>query len=526
MSAPTVLANRYELRSILGRGGMGVVWEGYDGLLRRPVAVKEVDFPPGITDAERDRLAARTLREARAVAAIETECAVRVFDVVDQGEKPWLVMELVRGRSLTDLIGASGPLPAPDVARIGLSVLTALEAAHAAGVLHRDVKPGNVLIGDDGRVALTDFGIATVDTEPGDTTTTMVVGSPSYISPERALGEPPQPASDIWSLGATLWSSVEGRAPYTADSPLAVLRAVAYDEPPVASAAPPELQRLLGQMMARDPGARPQPAEIRAALERVAAGLSAADVTVADLPTAGTPGLDGHAAGAAGVASAVTAAPVVRGGDRRRRGWLVGAGVAVVVVAAAGLAIAMSGGSAPARHTTSAKHQISRTPARHRHPHSASPARAVTSGTLPSGWTRYSDAALGWSVGVPPGWQRSDTSSGVQFTDPAGGRYFLIATRNPAGPSAVGAWRSQEASFRSSHAAYQRLELRPVTVAGASQAADWQFEYDAGSVRLHALDRGLVIHGIGYGVYFQTHADQWAASAGIRDSVLATFRTS
>src|SRR4051794_13496089 len=207
-----LLAERYRLCAEIGRGGLGVVWEGYDELLRREVAVKELCFPPGLAEDERERLAERTLREAQAVAAIDTAAAVRIFDVVEQDGRPWIVMEMVRGRSLTEVLGEQELLPSAEAARIGLFVLEALEAAHRVGVLHRDVKPNNVIITDDGRVALSDFGIATVDSDPEDGTGVMV-GSPLYLAPERAAGAEPTAAADLWSLGATLWTAVQGVPP-------------------------------------------------------------------------------------------------------------------------------------------------------------------------------------------------------------------------------------------------------------------------------------------------------------------------
>src|SRR4051794_26554953 len=229
MTTTTTIAGRYRLTGELGRGGMGVVWEAYDELLRRDVAVKEVRFPPDVSEEDRDRLADRTLLEARAVAAIDTPAAVRVFDIVEQDGRPWIVMELVRGRTLTEVLGEQQVLDSAEVARIGLCLLDALEVAHRAGVVHRDVKPSNVIVGPDGRIALTDFGIATVDGESGDTTTGVVVGSPPYLAPERVQGAAPTPESDLWSLGATLWTAAEGQPPFRGASSFAVLEAIVHD---------------------------------------------------------------------------------------------------------------------------------------------------------------------------------------------------------------------------------------------------------------------------------------------------------
>src|SRR5579884_1285619 len=362
MPAPVLLANRYRLDAVIGRGGMGLVWQGFDELLRRPVAVKEVDYPAGISDEERGRLANRTLREARAVAAVETLAAVRVFDVVEQDGKPWLVMELIRGRSLSEILTQRGPLPSHVVARIGLSVLTALEAAHAAGVLHRDVKPGNVLIGDDGRVALTDFGIATVANDPSETTTSMVLGSPSYISPERAKGQPPTPASDIWALGATLWTAAEGRPPYTGDNPLVVLQAVAYGDPPPCQACDPRLRDLLLQMMDQEPQRRLTPAGIRQALSALAGEPQQQPARPARVPdrTAVLP------PAAVEPVAAAPAAVTASTGHRSRRWALAGLAAAAVAAIVVGVVLATSG-SPPATSSAGSRQQGRTSAANHHH---------------------------------------------------------------------------------------------------------------------------------------------------------------
>ena len=268
----TLIADRYRLGAELGRGGMGVVWEAYDELLHRTVAVKEVHYPAGTDDEERDKLARRTLREARAVAAVEDPHAVRVFDIVEQDGRPWIVMELVRGRTLTDVIRERGALPVDEVVQIGLALTDALAAAHRAGVLHRDVKPSNVLMRDDGRIALTDFGIATVDSDPSDLTTSgQLVGSPAYMAPERARGERPTPAADVWSLGATLWTAAEGQPPYIGENAFATMAKVVTDEPPSCERCKGPLGALVSELMARDPGRRPSVGEARTRLLQVRA---------------------------------------------------------------------------------------------------------------------------------------------------------------------------------------------------------------------------------------------------------------
>jgi serine/threonine protein kinase len=203
-SADRLLAGRYALQEVLGRGGMGVVWLATDLRLDRPVAVKEVTFALHLSDEERRVLRERTLREARTAARLDHPSVTAVYDVVEEDGRPWLVMEHVESCSLQQVIDGQGPLPWPAVARIGLDVLAGLTAAHEAGVVHRDVKPANVLVAPDGRACLTDFGIATATGDPTLTTTGAIIGSPSYMAPERAHGERTGPVADLWSLGAKL----------------------------------------------------------------------------------------------------------------------------------------------------------------------------------------------------------------------------------------------------------------------------------------------------------------------------------
>ncbi|MFE7120776.1 serine/threonine-protein kinase, partial [Streptomyces sp. NPDC057654] len=209
-----VLAGRYRLLGELGRGGMGVVWRARDEVLDREVAVKEVRAPSGLLDREVRQLYARLEREGRAAGAVSHPNVVTVHDVVSEAGRPWIVMELIRGLSLAEVLEAEHTLSPARAARIGVEVLAALRAAHLAGVLHRDVKPGNVLLANDGRVVLTDFGIAMVEGSTALTMTGELVGSPEYLAPERVLGRQPGPASDLWSLGVTLYAAVEGGSPF------------------------------------------------------------------------------------------------------------------------------------------------------------------------------------------------------------------------------------------------------------------------------------------------------------------------
>ena len=254
-SEQRLIAGRYRLLSPLGQGGMGVVWRGRDEVLGREVAVKEVLAPPALDSPDVRRLYARLEREAWAAARISHRNVVTVYDVATEDGRPWIVMELVRGLALSDVLDAEGPLSPRRAAHIGAEVLAALRAAHEAGVLHRDVKPANVLLANDGRVVLTDFGIAMVAGTQTLTMTGEVVGSPEFLAPERALGRTPGPASDLWSLGVLLYAAVEGHSPFRQDTPLSTLRAVVDDElPPPRRAGP--LAPVIEGLLRKDPAER------------------------------------------------------------------------------------------------------------------------------------------------------------------------------------------------------------------------------------------------------------------------------
>jgi serine/threonine protein kinase len=291
--AERVVAGRYRLLEPLGRGGMGVVWSARDELLTRPVAVKEVHYPPTISDAEKESLRERTMREARAAAALDHPCAVRVFDVCEDDGQPFIVMELIVGRTLSDVVREDGPLSPAKAAEIGACLVDALQAAHAAGIVHRDVKPGNVIVRDDGRVTLTDFGIASTAGDPSLTSTGLLLGSPAYIAPERARGGRPEPESDWWSLGATLYTAVEGRPPFDKDEPFATLTAVVSDDPAPARRAGP-LAPVLDRLLDKDPAARPDPEELRPLLRAVAVDPDAYAAATPPPAVGGEPVTGGH----------------------------------------------------------------------------------------------------------------------------------------------------------------------------------------------------------------------------------------
>ncbi|WP_258544131.1 serine/threonine-protein kinase [Streptomyces ipomoeae] len=267
-----MVTGRYRLVESIGQGGMGRVWRATDEILDRQVAVKEMRID-GLDPEDTRTRRERTLREARASARIDHPGVVRVYDVVDEGERLWIVMELIDGRSLERLLVDDGPLDVRETARIGLELVDALGQVHAQGVLHRDIKPANVLVRRSGthRVVLTDFGIAAIQDAEALTMVGMLVGSPDYMAPERVSGRPQGPPSDLWSLGATLCAALGGRSPFSRSTTLATLHAVLYEEPELPPTAG-ELHDLLAALLKKDPEARPGLRELTEALRTIATG--------------------------------------------------------------------------------------------------------------------------------------------------------------------------------------------------------------------------------------------------------------
>lgn len=255
MSTERLIVARYRLVSPVGQGGMGVVWRARDEMLGRDVAVKEMLLHTALSDAEKDMAYNRTLREARSAARLSHPGVVTIYDVVEDDGRPWIVMELLRARSLQEVIEKECALPPERVAAIGLQIVAALDAAHAVGVLHRDVKPSNVLLTVGDRVVLTDFGIAYVQGDTALTQTGQMVGSPGYMAPERLRGQQAMPASDLWGLGATLYAAVEGRPPFSRPDTMATLAAVLTSEPPPPDNAGP-IRPLIDGLLQKDPSDR------------------------------------------------------------------------------------------------------------------------------------------------------------------------------------------------------------------------------------------------------------------------------
>ncbi|MGX1908546.1 protein kinase domain-containing protein [Streptomyces phaeochromogenes] len=263
-----LIGGRYRLAERIGSGGMGTVWRAVDELVERDVAVKEPRLPGDPQDAAHQRAYNRLQREARAAARVEHPAAVAIHDVVVEDGLPWIVMELIRGESLHEVL-QRGALPPAESARIGLAVVGALKAAHAKGIVHRDVKPANVLLGQHGRVVLTDFGIAHIQGEESITMSGEFVGSLEFIAPERMSGRGAGPAADLWSLGVCLYAAVEGWSPFRRTTLESTLAAILSAEPPEPEHAGP-LGALIVRLLAKDPDERPDADEVVVALEAVA----------------------------------------------------------------------------------------------------------------------------------------------------------------------------------------------------------------------------------------------------------------
>ncbi|NAS21191.1 protein kinase, partial [Herbidospora sp. NEAU-GS84] len=290
-----LVGGRYHLIEPIGRGGMGIVWRAHDELLDRAVAVKEVRYDSAMGD-ELPELNRRTMREARAAGRLTHPNVVVVHDVIEEDGRPWIIMQLVESRSLGQVIRQDGPLTPKRATEIGLQILDALRAAHAQGVLHRDVKPENVLLADDGRVVLTDFGIARVETD-STMTRTGLVGTPAFIAPERLRGGPAQRESDLWSLGATLYAAVEGRPPHDKGMAMATMHAVLTEPPDPAKNAGP-LRPVLDRLLEKDPATRPGYDETARLLRRAATEQAAPrPVDASGWPSPPSPQRSGRANG-------------------------------------------------------------------------------------------------------------------------------------------------------------------------------------------------------------------------------------
>ncbi|MEV0344295.1 serine/threonine-protein kinase [Nonomuraea sp. NPDC050680] len=542
------VSNRYRLIEPLGEGGMGVVWRAYDELLDRTVAIKEVRYT-GVGEDKRAELNRRTIREARAAGRLDHPSVIVIHDVVEEDGRPWIVMQLIRSRSLADVIREHGPLPVAQVATIGGRVLDALRAAHATGVLHRDVKPENVLLADDGRVVLTDFGIASLEAEAGLTATGGLVGTPAYMPPERLNGEPARPESDLWSLGATLYAAVEGTPPFKRDSWAATVAAVLRDlpgQPARAGVLGPVIMGLLH----RDPAARMSADEAAhllraAAAEPIVYGYAGHPTPQPGGPVPGMPGSGGYSPGmSAPGGSAPGMTPPGGFGPAgtvpvraRRRGWVMAVPAVVIAVVALG-----TGGwyvitsqqpptgtstPAPTPSATPTPTSSETTPPPTR---TAEPSATPTPARLPDGWRRLVNSTGRFSIGLPAGWQarKNPNRDSVTITGPGTPGQMIVEWTVPEKPSADPENRwvelEKEIQAKGEFQRYKRIGIRATTYLGRP-AADWEFTRVRGSMMIHVINRGFrTADGRHFALYWDTADSSWDQDRHYFDEFVKTFR--
>ncbi|MGQ0519931.1 MAG: serine/threonine-protein kinase [Actinomycetota bacterium] len=565
-----LVGDRYSLLEPLGRGGMGTVWRGRDELLQRSVAVKHVAVA-ALDAADRGAVRDRVIREARAAARLSHPASVTVFDVVEDESDVHIVMELVEADTLAQRVERDGPVPVDAAARFGLALVGALEAAHRQGIVHRDVKPSNVLLPAGGAVKLTDFGIASVKDHPSLTGTGQMLGSPAYMAPEQALSQPSGEEVDWWGLGATLYFAVEGRPPFERNGALATLAAVVHDEP----AAPERagaLAPLLARLLDKEPAQRPGPAELREALQRAAHAGEAAATIVGGSDPAGAPTTGARAptgtenaegaeqprpapapppagprdvtgpapapppTGPRAVTEPVPAPPPPEpravtepGPAPPPTGPRAGAGPApgrrrlltrpVTTTLAALLAVVAVVLAALVWSAT-------RDEGGNGDAGAVAPSTQAGDGArdVPRDWVTYTDPKVGYTIAHPPGWRvRALDGTRTDITDPRTRSYLRIDWTDTPGPSPEGAWEAQSRSFGSRHDQYEEIGIDPTSYKGFD-AAVWEYAYSAGGARLHAVNLGFVTGTHGFALNFQTHEQRWEGSQDLFEAFKASFR--
>ncbi|MDN3294867.1 serine/threonine-protein kinase [Streptomyces ficellus] len=535
MGAGLVLAGRYRLSEVIGRGGMGKVWRAHDEVLHRTVAVKELTAGRYVSEADRVVLHARTQKEARAAARITHPGVVTVHDVLEHDDRPWIVMQHVDGPSLADAAkeAENRRIDAREAARIGLHVLGALRAAHAAGVLHRDVKPGNVLLARDGRVLLTDFGIAAIEGDSTITRTGELVGSIDYLAPERVRGGDPGPASDLWSLGATLYAAVEGNSPFRRTSPISTMQAVVTEEPSPAVHAGP-LGPVITALLRKDPADRPEAAETgRMLLEAMEGRTPAAAQAYVPTRPVSREELAAATAELPAPASAPIPAPVhapepgrdqserhrpyareaadVNPAPRRQR-WRTAALVVVLAAAvgsAAGFGVMRYGGQGDGGSEGRG-------------------GSAPAEGSVPEGWERVEDPT-GFSLLIPKGWKRLSEGGRIDYT-PDNGRH-LIRISADASPDYDDPCRHMldiEKGLKKRLPRYERKQLRTNTFRDQLESCLWEFtwvEKNANAGERHAIDQVYYADdGTEYALFMSAPAADWPVTREQFDIVLRGWR--
>jgi serine/threonine protein kinase len=533
---------------------MGTVWQAYDEILGRDVAVKEVIFPYGLTDDERDTQYKRTFREARTAARLGHPGVVTVYDVVEEDGRPWIIMELIRARSLDQVIKKDGPLDWRRAADVGRQMLGALHAAHEAGVLHRDVKPSNVLLAPGDRAVLTDFGIATSVGDTTLTTTGLVMGSPAYIAPERARGRPTGPASDLWSLGVAIYAMVDGKSPFERVEPMASLVAIISDDPAWTASAGP-LWPVIEGLLHKDPDQRMTAHQAGLVLDDIVRRDSVEDKGTLRIPVSPQPKqsippeagefdpsqeqptsvenrptrlkklsakrqlrAEERPVAMAEQAPLTSASPVSErtapavdhpSGPPGRTRLLWAAAVLVAVLGLGWAVYALSSGDhkttakLPGKPTTGATASV--TP---------SPTPTPTPTTVPAGFKIYKGD--GFSTAVPADWgdvQHYPGTAGDLFFGPNKRIRLILRRLSDSTASALDVMKSRQGEALAGKNGYTPPVIGPATGPSAdptgTKAADMVYDWTSTSGRKHVLDRTVVAGGHAFAITLLVPADSW-----------------
>ncbi|MDW4906158.1 serine/threonine-protein kinase [Streptomyces sp. ADMS] len=507
-----LIAGRYRLTEQIGRGGMGTVWLAADEMLNRRVALKRLHEDSRYADDELALMYERTRREAQSAARIAHPNVVVVHDVVEDDGLPCIVMEYVPSTTLGGLLKSSGTVSPEEAARVGRGMVGALRAAHEAGVLHRDVKPGNVLLTEGGRVVLTDFGIATATGTSTLTRTGEIVGSIDYMAPERIQGDTPGPASDLWALGATLYQAVEGQPPFRRLTPVETAYSIVTAAlEPMKQAGP--LEPLITALLAKDPAERPSAEETELALRAVTEDTEPRTWTAsASMPTPGQVPDSGRTGGTRRGTGAGRAAP----GKPRGRGRLTAlwSAVAVILVAggtAGGVYYANSSGDDGTRSAGPA----------------TSPTPAYAPSPVPDGYRLVTEEGLGIAFPVPDGWTLDKrTSDGVVYIDETRLASLSIGMVDPAGDP-LAHFRDIEANTKLNYPGgkYRKLYMQRTTYRG-QKAAIWEFTFEGRARVFHAINLGFGQEGgREYDIYVSAPEKQWDTYRPVFDRVREGFRT-
>jgi len=550
-----LLANRYRLDEVIGAGGMGRVWRGTDTLLDRPVAVKELTTPPNLPAHEVDVLRTRMLREARSAAQLSHPSIITVFDVAEEDGRPWIVMELVLGPSLGDLIRSDGALSTKRVADVGEQMAAGLAEAHARGIVHRDIKPGNVLIAGNDRAVLTDFGIAHLDGSTHLTSTGLLIGSPSYLAPEIAHGHSATPASDMWALGITLYQAAEGTLPFDRPTPMATLTAIVTQDLPDAVNAGP-LRPVLESLCEKRPEDRPSVSEVRALLREIrdasdTPAATPAPTLVTTRPTEEPVAVESAARAEPAAPDPEPAAATRPPGDRSRSGrgpLLLVALVLVLVVAGATTGVLMTvnrpgdsgaglvGDTEQAGVEPSAESGAGAT--EEEADASSDPPAEAEDEPEPEEteddeadddkWdylVRHEDDN-GFAVDVPEDWNIDRSGLQVYFRNPDGG-YLLVEYTDSPNPDAGDDWRAAEPGVRGNFSGYDLVGIEDVDADWADDyvsAADWEFTFDGrGGQRMHAINRGFHTEDRGYALFLVASNDHPDLNREMLDHMAENF---